>query len=135
MSELLTVKEVQELLKVDRITVYRMLKDGRLTGVKIGHQWRFSRQEIDSLLSGAPHPLRADDPKRILRDRPGGRRNDRPGRRTADGLQQLLLLLRPGALKREGPPGVREIMAASLGAERPATTFRHVPRRPPIRPC
>jgi excisionase family DNA binding protein len=52
MSELLTVKEVQNLLKIDRITVYRMLKDGKLTGVKIGHQWRFSRQEIDSLLSG-----------------------------------------------------------------------------------
>src|SRR6476659_8031903 len=54
MSELLTVKEVQDLLKIDRITVYRMLKDGRLTGVKIGHQWRFSRQEIDSLVSGSP---------------------------------------------------------------------------------
>jgi ligand-binding sensor protein len=28
-----------------------MLKDGRLTGVKIGHQWRFSSQEINALLS------------------------------------------------------------------------------------
>jgi len=55
MSELLTVKEVQGLLKIDRITVYRMLKDGRLTGVKIGHQWRFSRHEIDSLLSAGLH--------------------------------------------------------------------------------
>src|SRR4051794_39030975 len=52
MSELLTVKEVQDLLKIDRITVYRMLRNGRLTGVKIGHQWRFSRSEIDSLFSG-----------------------------------------------------------------------------------
>jgi excisionase family DNA binding protein len=53
MSELLTVKEVQDLLKINRITIYRMLKDGRLTGVKVGHQWRFSRNEIDSLLSGS----------------------------------------------------------------------------------
>src|SRR5690349_4601196 len=52
MGELLTVKEVQDLLKVDRITVYRMLKDGRLAGIKIGHQWRFSRRDVDSLLSG-----------------------------------------------------------------------------------
>lgn len=59
MSELLTVKEVQDLLKIERITVYRMLKDGRLTGVKIGHQWRFLRQEIDSLLSGGP-PLQEE---------------------------------------------------------------------------
>src|SRR5437868_3489636 len=54
MSELLTVKEVRDLLKIDRITVYRMLKDVRLTGTKIGHQWRFPQQEIDSLLSGGP---------------------------------------------------------------------------------
>lgn len=50
--DLLTAKEVQELLKLDRTTVYRMLKDGRLTGVKVGQQWRFARQEIDALLSG-----------------------------------------------------------------------------------
>jgi excisionase family DNA binding protein len=52
MHDLLTAKEVQELLKLDRTTVYRMLKDGRLTGVKVGQQWRFARQEIDTLLSG-----------------------------------------------------------------------------------
>ncbi len=51
-SDLLTVKEVQVLLKVDRITVYRMVKDGRLTGVKIGQQWRFARDQLDSLISG-----------------------------------------------------------------------------------
>jgi excisionase family DNA binding protein len=55
MDQLLTVKEVQYLLKVDRITVYRMLKDGRLTGIKIGTQWRFSREEIDALLSLGAH--------------------------------------------------------------------------------
>ncbi len=52
MSELLTVKEVQDLLKIDRITVYRMLKDGRLTRVKVGRQWRFVQREIESLFSG-----------------------------------------------------------------------------------
>lgn len=55
MDVLFTVKQVQDLLKIDRLTVYRMLKDGRLTGVKVGHQWRFSRDEIDSMLSAA-HP-------------------------------------------------------------------------------
>ncbi len=52
MDDLLTAKQVQEILKVDRITVYRMLKDGRLKGVKIGQQWRFSQQDVDHLLSG-----------------------------------------------------------------------------------
>jgi len=50
MSELLTTKQLQDLLKIDRITVYRMLNDGRLKGVKIGNQWRFSESEIDRLL-------------------------------------------------------------------------------------
>jgi excisionase family DNA binding protein len=53
MSNLLTAHEVQDLLKVDRTTVYRMLKDGRLTGVKIGQQWRFPSDEVDALLAGA----------------------------------------------------------------------------------
>ncbi len=60
MDELLTSREVQDLLKVDRTTIYRMLKDGRLTGVKVGDQWRFSREEIQLLLStGTPQPERA----------------------------------------------------------------------------
>lgn len=54
MSELLTTREVQNILKVDRITVYRMLQDGRLKGVKIGQQWRFPRDEVQRLLTGQP---------------------------------------------------------------------------------
>lgn len=53
MGDLLTVKQLQDLLQVDRTTIYRMLNDGRLTGIKIGGQWRFSRKEVDDLLSGA----------------------------------------------------------------------------------
>ncbi len=52
MNDLLTAREVQDLLKVDRTTVYRMLKDGRLEGVKIGHQWRFPMSEVENLLTG-----------------------------------------------------------------------------------
>ena len=54
-KKLLTAKQVQELLHVDRTTIYRMLKDGRLTGIKVGQRWRFSAQEVDDLLSGAVH--------------------------------------------------------------------------------
>lgn len=52
MNDLLTVRQVQEVLKVDRITIYRMVQDGRLNGVKIGKQWRFSESEISNLFSG-----------------------------------------------------------------------------------
>ena len=50
MDDLLTTRQLQELLQVDRITIYRMLHDGRLQGFKVGGQWRFSRQEIEAWL-------------------------------------------------------------------------------------
>jgi excisionase family DNA binding protein len=49
-DDLLTTKQLQALLKVDRVTIYRMLSDGRLRGFKVGGQWRFSRQEIEAWL-------------------------------------------------------------------------------------
>ena len=52
MDDFLTAREVQDVLKVDRTTIYRMLKDGRLAGVKVGQQWRFSKGEVEALLSG-----------------------------------------------------------------------------------
>jgi excisionase family DNA binding protein len=55
MEKLLTAKQVQDLLNVDRTTIYRMLKDGRLVGVKVGQHWRFSSQEVEALLSGSPN--------------------------------------------------------------------------------
>jgi excisionase family DNA binding protein len=51
-NTLLTAKQAQELLKVDRTTIYRMLKDGRLNGVKVGQQWRFYTGEVNDLLAG-----------------------------------------------------------------------------------
>ena len=49
-EDLLTARQLQDLLKVDRITIYRMLSDGRLTGFKVGGQWRFPRRQIESWL-------------------------------------------------------------------------------------
>lgn len=54
MDDLLTTRQLQKLLQIDRTTIYRMLKDGRLTGVKVGKQWRFKRQEVEALLSSVP---------------------------------------------------------------------------------
>lgn len=64
MSELLTTKQLQELLKIDRVTVYRMLNDGRLKGIKVGNQWRFSQNEIDRLTGeerDTPEPESIDE--------------------------------------------------------------------------
>jgi excisionase family DNA binding protein len=64
MDDLLTARQVQEILKVDRITIYRMVNDGRLKGNKIGQQWRFMRRDVDRLLGNVPpeQELAADEP-------------------------------------------------------------------------
>lgn len=49
-SNWLTAHQVQDLLEVDASTVYRMAGDGRLPAVRVGHQWRFPADAIDTLL-------------------------------------------------------------------------------------
>ena len=55
---LLTTKQVQELFRVDRSTIYRMAEDGRLPAVKVGRQWRFPSERVEDLLgqNGEPSP-------------------------------------------------------------------------------
>lgn len=52
LDDLLTTRQLEQLLQVDRITIYRMLGDGRLRGLKVGGQWRFPRAEVDDWLRG-----------------------------------------------------------------------------------
>jgi len=51
-KELLTVKEVAEWLRVTPITVYRMVKQGRLKVHHVGKQLRFRREDINAFLRG-----------------------------------------------------------------------------------
>jgi len=51
MAEFLTTRQLQELLQVDRTTIYRMAEAGRLPGVKVGKQWRFARDRIEAWLA------------------------------------------------------------------------------------
>jgi len=66
MDDILTARQAQEILKVDRITIYRMINDGRLKGNKIGQQWRFSRSDVEDLLNGLKL---SDDSAQIADDR------------------------------------------------------------------
>ena len=50
---LLTTKQVQEIFRVDRSTIYRMAEDGRLPAVKVGRQWRFPSEHLEALLGGS----------------------------------------------------------------------------------
>jgi excisionase family DNA binding protein len=42
----LTVDELSEYLQVHKTTIYRMLKQGKLPGFRIGSDWRFSLESI-----------------------------------------------------------------------------------------
>ena len=46
MSELLTVKDVAEYLKVSRTQVRRMIESGELRAIKVGREYRISLESL-----------------------------------------------------------------------------------------
>lgn len=50
MTDLLTTKQVQTLLRVDRTTIYRMVEKGDLPAMRVGKQWRFARSDVEQWL-------------------------------------------------------------------------------------
>jgi excisionase family DNA binding protein len=70
MDTLLTTRQLQEILQVDRITIYRMLDDGRLSGFKVGGQWRFRRQAIEEWLQGQKSASEMPRPENVSRTTP-----------------------------------------------------------------
>lgn len=51
----LTAREVQELIRVDRSTIYRMAESGRLPAIKVGRQWRFPSEAVNEWLGTSEH--------------------------------------------------------------------------------
>jgi excisionase family DNA binding protein len=49
-SDLLTVKEVAEILRVSQPTVLRMIDDGELRAIRVRNQWRIRRSDLDEYL-------------------------------------------------------------------------------------
>ena len=47
----ITVDELSEYLRVHKITIYRMLKQGKLPAFRIGSDWRFS---LETIMGSAP---------------------------------------------------------------------------------
>ncbi len=53
-DRLLTTRELQDHLQLDRVTIYRMVKEGELPALRVGGQWRFSAAAIDRWLRSRP---------------------------------------------------------------------------------
>jgi excisionase family DNA binding protein len=47
-SDILTVRELAEYLKIKEKTAYRLAAEGKIPGFKVGGSWRFRRQDIES---------------------------------------------------------------------------------------
>ena len=46
-ERIMTIREVGEYLKIDKSTIYRLLKRGGFPGWKLGSDWRFHQSAID----------------------------------------------------------------------------------------
>src|ERR1700693_1424473 len=49
-NRILTLSELSRYLQIHRTTIYRMLREGRLPGFRIGSDWRFSLEAIEQWL-------------------------------------------------------------------------------------
>lgn len=57
-NELLTTREVQSLVRLNRVTIYRLIREGEFPAIKVGGQWRFPRKAVEAWLDGQSSPQR-----------------------------------------------------------------------------
>jgi excisionase family DNA binding protein len=50
MEELLTIIQIAKLLKVSKMTIYRYIKAGKLSAIKIGRDFRIKQSDFDMFL-------------------------------------------------------------------------------------
>lgn len=52
-KEILDVNAAAKYLNITRATLYKLAKEGKIPGLKIGGQWRFSKDRLDELFAGS----------------------------------------------------------------------------------
>ena len=50
-ARLLTVSEVADLLRVSKMTVYRLIKEGSIGSLRVGRSYRLREDDVDDYLS------------------------------------------------------------------------------------
>jgi len=48
MSDILTIKQVSDFLQVNERTIYKLAKAGDIPSFKVGGQWRFKKDDINT---------------------------------------------------------------------------------------
>ena len=46
-TDIMTIREVADYLKLTEKTAYRLVAEGKIPGFKVGGSWRFRRSEIE----------------------------------------------------------------------------------------
>jgi excisionase family DNA binding protein len=52
---LYTLKEIADILKLDYMTIWTMVRDGRIKAIKMGYAWRISQDELDRIMKEGIH--------------------------------------------------------------------------------
>jgi excisionase family DNA binding protein len=60
-SDIFTIKEVAEYLKLNEKTAYRLAADGKIPGFKVGGSWRFRRDQIEKMTKGKGLDEKSDE--------------------------------------------------------------------------
>jgi excisionase family DNA binding protein len=50
MAQLMNIEELAAYLKLEKQTIYNWLHEKKISGIKVGHVWRFDRDTIDKWL-------------------------------------------------------------------------------------
>ena len=59
-SDIMTIREVAEYLKLKEKTAYRLVAEGKIPGFKVGGSWRFRRSQIEQWIDAALSKKRQD---------------------------------------------------------------------------
>ncbi|MBN1870939.1 MAG: helix-turn-helix domain-containing protein [Candidatus Omnitrophica bacterium] len=51
MAQLMNIEELAAYLKLEKQTIYNWLHEKKISGIKIGHVWRFDKDAIDKWLT------------------------------------------------------------------------------------
>ncbi len=76
MARLMDIEELAAYLKLEKQTIYNWLHEKKITGIKVGHVWRFDKNTIDEWLKSqtvnAVHsnPCKKTPAKRVRQKKP-----------------------------------------------------------------
>ena len=62
MDVIFDIRGAAEYLHIKKWTLYRLAKKGKVPGIKVGGQWRFKKDVLDSMFYGESQKLKKRQP-------------------------------------------------------------------------